>query len=339
MRPLGRGGLSVGRHSFGAAPIGNLGRPVDEDEWRGALTAAWESGVRYFDTAPHYGLGLAEQRLGEGLEGRTRDEFVVSTKVGRRLAPASSNGMDDEGFAVPATHVRVRDYSRDGVLASLESSLKRLRLDRVDMLLVHDPDEHYREALEGAFPALEELRSQGVITSYGAGMNQVEMLADFVRETDLDVVMLAGRYTLLEQGGLDDLLPECVRRGVSVIAAGVFNSGLLARDRPREGVTYNYEPVPAELVGRVHRIADILEHHGTSLPVAAAQFALAHPAVATVCIGARSAAQVERNATLFDEPVPDAAWRELVAEGLLLPDAVIARGERTDGRRETSETG
>jgi D-threo-aldose 1-dehydrogenase len=170
-------------------------------------------------------------------------------------------------------------------------------------------------------------------------MNQAEMLADFVRETDLDVVMLAGRYTLLEQGALDDLLPECVRRGVSVIAAGVFNSGVLARDRPREGVTYNYEPAPAELVARVHRIADILEHHGTSLPVAAAQFALTHRAVATACIGARSAAQVERNATLFDEPVPDAAWRELVAEGLLRPDAVIARGERTDGRRETSETG
>jgi D-threo-aldose 1-dehydrogenase len=320
-RPLGRGGLTVGPLSFGTAPIGNLGRVVDQDEWRGALDAAWETGVRYYDTAPHYGLGLAERRLAEGLAGR--DGFVVSTKVGRLLAPAAGEGMDDEGFAVPATRVRVRDYSRDGVLASLESSLERLGLDRVELLLVHDPDDHRREALDGAFPALEELRSQGVIASYGAGMNQAEMLADFVRETDLDVVMLAGRYTLLEQGALDDLLPLCVERGVSVVAAGVFNSGLLARERPRAEVTYNYEPAPPGVLARVHRIADVLERHGTSLPVAAAQFALAHPAVATVCLGARSAAQVERNAALFDEPVPAAAWSELVAAGLLRADAPV----------------
>ncbi|WP_028060435.1 aldo/keto reductase [Candidatus Solirubrobacter pratensis] len=322
-RALGRGGLSVGPLSLGTAPIGNLGREVGEDEWRGALTAAWESGVRYFDTAPHYGLGLAEERLAEGLAGRPRDELIVSTKVGRLLAPSASDVLDDEGFAVPATHVRVRDYSRDGVLASLESSLRRLGLDRVDLLLVHDPDEHYREALEGAFPALEDLRSQGVITSYGAGMNQAEMLADFVRHTDLDVVMLAGRYTLLEQGALDDLLPRCVECGVSVIAAGVFNSGLLARERPREDVTYNYEAASPEILARVNRIADVLEHHGTSLPVAAAQFALAHPAVATVCLGARSAGQVDRNAALLDAAVPDAAWSELVSEGLLRPDAPV----------------
>ena len=328
-RLLGRGGLTVGPLSFGAAPIGNLGRRVSEDEWRGALTAAWDAGVRYFDTAPHYGLGLAERRLAEGLAGRGRDELTVSTKVGRLLRPSASEAMDDEGYAVPAAHVRVRDYSRDGVLASLESSLERLGLDRVDVVFVHDPDEHYREALEGAFPALEELRSQGVITSYGAGMNQSEMLADFVRETDLDVVMLAGRYTLLEQGALDDLLPECLRRGVSVIAAGVFNSGLLARDRPRKDVTYNYEPAPPEVLARVHRIADVLERHGTSLPVAAAQFALAHPAVATVCLGARSAAQVERNAALFDEPVADAAWSDLVSQGLLRPDAPVPSREET----------
>jgi D-threo-aldose 1-dehydrogenase len=193
---------------------------------------------------------------------------------------------------------------------------------------VHDPDEHYREALEGAFPALEELRSQGVITSYGAGMNQAEMLADFVRETDLDVVMLAGRYTLLEQGALDDLLPECERRRVSVVAAGVFNSGVLARERPHDAVTYDYEPAPPDVVARVHRIADVLERHGTTVPVAAAQFALAHPAVATVCLGARSAAQVERNVALFEEPVPDDAWSELVAEGLLRPDAPMPEAVR-----------
>ena len=327
-RPLGRGGLTVGPLAFGAAPIGNLGREVGDDEWRGALAAAWQAGVRYYDTAPHYGLGLAERRFAEGLAGRPRDELIVSTKVGRRLVPSDAGGMDSEGFAVPATQVRVRDYSRDGVLASLESSLERLGLDHVDLLLVHDPDEHYREALDGAFPALEELRSQGVIRSYGAGMNQAEMLADFVRETDLDVVMLAGRYTLLEQGALDDLLPACEQRDVSVIAAGVFNSGLLARERPREGATYNYAPAPPELVGRANRIADVLARHGTTLPVAAAQFALAHPVVATVCLGARSAAQVERNAALFEEPVPDAAWSELVTEGLLRAEAPVPEGAR-----------
>lgn len=319
MRPLGRGGLTVGPLAFGSAPIGNLGRVVTGDEWPGALDAAYATGVRYFDTAPHYGLGLAEERLAT----RLRDDCIVSTKVGRLLVPGSGDGMDDEGYAVPATRVRVRDYSRDGILRSLESSLQRLGRDRVDILFVHDPDDFRREALEGAFPALEELRSQGVITSYGAGMNQSELLATFVRETDLDVLMLAGRYTLLEQGALDALLPECERRGVSVVAAGVFNSGLLARARPRASVTYNYAPAPPEILARVHRIADVLERHGTTLPVAAAQFALAHPAVATVCLGARDRAQVERNAALFDTPVPAEAWRELVAEGLLREDAPV----------------
>ena len=185
--------------------------------------------------------------------------------------------------------MRVRDYSRDGVLRSLEASLERLGRDRVDILFVHDPDEYYREALDGAFPALEELRSQGVIASYGAGMNQSEMLADFVRETDLDVVMLAGRYTLLEQGALDDLLPECERRGVSVVAAGVFNSGLLARARPREDVTYNYEPAPPEILARVHRIADVLERHGTTLPGRRRAVRARPPGRGDVCLGARSA--------------------------------------------------
>jgi D-threo-aldose 1-dehydrogenase len=319
MNALGRGGLQVGALAFGCAPIGNLGRVVGDDEWPGALDAAYESGVRYFDTAPHYGLGLAERRLGEKL----REDCIVSTKVGRVLVPGPGDGMDDEGYAVPTTQVRVRDYSRDGILRSLEASLERLGRDRVDLLFVHDPDDFYREALTGAFPALEELRSQGVIASYGAGMNQAEMLAAFVRETDLDVIMLAGRYTLLEQGALDDLLPECERRGVSVVAAGVFNSGLLARERPSADATYNYEPAPPEILARVHRIADVLERHGTTLPVAAAQFALAHPAVATVCLGARDRAQVERNAALFDQPVPAQAWEELMAEGLLRETAPV----------------
>jgi D-threo-aldose 1-dehydrogenase len=220
----------------------------------------------------------------------------------------------------------VRDYSRDGVLRSLEASLDRLGADRIDVVYVHDPDEHYAEALNGAFPALDELRSQGVIGGYGAGMNSPAMLADFVRETDLDVVMLAGRYTLLDQAALVELLPRCVERGVSLVAAGVFNSGLLALDRPAAGATYDYAPAPEETLLRANRIADVCERHGVSLPQAAAQFPLNHPAVATVCLGARTAAEVERNAGLFARPVPVDCWQELVAEGLLAADVPMPTG-------------
>jgi D-threo-aldose 1-dehydrogenase len=327
-RPLGRGGLSVGPFALGMAPAGNLGRVVPDDEWEGAVAAAWDAGVRYYDTAPHYGIGLGERRLGEGLAGRPRQEFVVSTKVGRVLVPAGPDApaVDDEGFDVPATHVRVRDYSRDGILRSLEASLERLGLDHVDILFVHDPDDYYREALDGAFPALEELRSQGVIRSYGAGMNQAEMLTEFVRRTDLDVVMLAGRYSLLDQRGLDALLPACEERGVSVVAAGVFNSGLLARDRPRPGATYDYAEAPPELVDRAGRIAKVCESHAVSLPAVAAQFALGHPSVATVCLGARSPAQVRRNVGLFDIDIPSGLWSDLVSEGLLPAGVPVPSG-------------
>jgi D-threo-aldose 1-dehydrogenase len=311
--------VNLGPHAFGSAPIGNLGRVVEEEEWRGAVPAAWECGVRYFDTAPHYGLGLAERRLGETLP----ESAIVSTKVGRLLEPRPNpdGAQDDEGFAVPADLARVRDYSRDGVLRSLESSLERLGRDRVDIVFVHDPDDYEREALEGAFPALEELRADGVIASYGAGMNQSAMLARFAEGTALDVVMLAGRYTLLDQSALDDLLPIAVERDVSVVAAGVFNSGILARDRPRPDATYNYRRASRKIYERAVRIADVCERHGTSLPAAAVQFTLAHPAVATVCLGARSTEQVRRNAALFEAPVPTALWEELQDLRLLRPDA------------------
>ncbi|WP_083365252.1 aldo/keto reductase [Microterricola viridarii] len=322
-RPLGRGGLIAGPHAYGVAALGNLYSALEEDAAIDAVHAAWERGVRYFDTAPHYGLGLSEERLGAGLAGRARNEFVVSTKVGKILVDTDEfpGERDDQGFDVPKNRVRRWDFSRDGVLRSIEGSLERLGLDRLDVVLVHDPDDHYREALDGAFPALEELRSQGVITSYGAGMNQSEMLTDFVRNTDLDVVMVAGRYSLLEQPALADLLPAAEARGVSIVAAGVFNSGLLATDRPGADAKYNYEAAPAELLARVNRIADVCEAHGVTLPAVAAQFPLAHPAVATVCLGARSRSQVERNASLFDVQIPAALWPELRAAGLLAETA------------------
>jgi D-threo-aldose 1-dehydrogenase len=324
-KPLGRSGLRVGPFAFGAAGIGNLYRAVPDDDADGAVAAALAAGVRYFDTAPHYGLGLSERRLGAALAGVPRDELVLSTKVGRLLVddPAGADRRDDEGFDVPAGIRRVRDYSRDGVLRSLEASMSRLGTDRIDVVFVHDPDDHYAEALDGALPALAELRDQGVIGGFGAGMNQWQMLAKFVRHSDPDVIMLAGRYTLLDQSGLDELLPECVRRGVSVVAAGVFNSGILARSRPAPGAHYNYVAADAELVERANRIADVCERHGCTLPQAAVRFPLAHPAVATVCLGARSAEQVARNAALFDQPVPDELWRELADAGLLRVDAPV----------------
>jgi D-threo-aldose 1-dehydrogenase len=324
-KPLGRSGLRVGPFAFGAAGIGNLYRAVPDDAAAGAVAAALAAGVRYFDTAPHYGLGLSERRLGAALAGMPRDELVLSTKVGRLLVndPSGADRRDDEGFDVPASIRRVRDYSRDGVLRSLEASMTRLGTDRIDVVFVHDPDDHYEAALHGALPALAELRGQGVIGGFGAGMNQWQMLAKFVEHSDPDVIMLAGRYTLLDQSGLDELLPACVRRGVSVVAAGVFNSGILARSRPPADAKYNYVPADAELVERANRIADVCERHGCTLPQAAVQFPLAHPAVATVCLGARSPEQVERNAALFDQPVPDELWRELADAGLLRVDAPV----------------
>lgn len=324
-QPLGRGGLSVSPLSCGGAPLGNLGTRIDPDVAQAALARAWEAGIRYYDVAPHYGLGLAERRLGEALSGRDRDEYVVSTKIGRLLTPRENpdGELDDEEFDVPADHDRTRDYSRDGVLRSVEDSLERMGLDRIDILLVHDPDDHYREAMDGAFPALEELRSQGVISSYGAGMNQAEMLDDFVRNTDLDVVLLAGRYSLYEQDALDSLLPHATERGVSVVAGGVFNSGLLAENRPTPGITYNYEPAPAAVLDRVNRIADVCEAHGVALPAAAIQFPLAHPAIATVCVGVRAPEHIDRNFELFDVDIPAALWQDLVSEGLLRADAPV----------------
>ena len=323
-RQLSNHGISLSELSLGGSQLGNLHREVADADAKATIDAAWDLGVRYFDTAPHYGLGLSERRLGAGLGSRPRNEYVLSTKVGRLLEPlAVVEGEDDDGFVVPATHRRVFDFSRNGIRRSLEESLERLRLDRLDVVYLHDPDDHLREVLETGFPALQELRDEGAVGAIGAGMNDAALLAQLVRETEMDVVMLAGRYTLLEQAALDELLPLCEERRVGVVAAGVFNSGLLAHARPPQDARYDYGDAPKKLIERSRAIAEVCERHGTTLPAAALAFPLAHPAVVSVCVGARSAEQMRRNAALYGAAIAPELWTELKSQGLVRADAPV----------------
>ncbi|GAA4938403.1 aldo/keto reductase [Streptomyces heliomycini] len=315
-RRLGRSRVEVTALALGSAGIGNLYTEVGEEAAHEAVRAAWQRGVRYFDTAPHYGIGLAERRLGAALREHPRDAFTVSTKVGRRLEPFDAGGDDlAHGFAVPATHRRVWDFSADGVRRTLEASLERLGLDRVDVVYLHDPDDHAEQAFREGYPALERLRAEGVVGAIGAGMNQTAMLTRFVRDTDVDVVLCAGRHTLLDHSALTDLLPAALAHGTSVVVGGAFNSGLLADPGP--GATYDYTRAPAELLDRALRLKEAAERHGTTLRAAALAHCAAHPAVASVLVGARSAAEVHDCADRFTDPVPTALWRELRADGLL----------------------
>ncbi len=314
--------VSLTEIGFGAAVIGNLYHETSDQDAEKAVQAAWQAGIRYFDTAPHYGLGLSERRLGEALKGLPRAEFVVSSKVGRLLAPnPRPTGRDSEGFAVPDQLRRERDYSRDGVLRSIDATLARTRLDRLDVVYVHDPEDYWQQAVEEAIPTLADLRSQGVLRAIGVGMNQSGMLARFLWETPVDVVMLAGRYTLLEQDALGGVLATAAAVDKSVVAVGVFNSGILARPRPGLEAKYNYEDAPPDLVARANEIADICEQHGTSLPAAAIAFPLAHSSVVNVTLGMRSVAEVEGNVNLYNSRVPSGLWSDLRAAGFLRPDA------------------
>ncbi|GGV20915.1 oxidoreductase [Streptomyces filipinensis] len=316
MRRLGRSGVEVTPLGFGAAALGNLYTPLDDEQAHDAVRAAWQRGIRYFDTAPHYGLGLSERRLGAALRGYDRAGYTVSTKVGRRLDPADGAGDDlAHGFAVPATHRRVWDFSADGVRRTLEASLTRLGLDRVDVVYLHDPDDHAEQAFREGYPALERLRAEGVVGAIGAGMNQAGTLTRFVRDTDVDVVLCAGRYTLLDQSAATALLPAAAEHGVAVVLGGVFNSGLLADPAP--GATYDYTRAPRELLGRALRMKAVAERHGTTLRAAALAFTSAHPAVACVLSGPRSAPEVHDCADQFASQVPPEFWRELRESGLL----------------------
>lgn len=325
-------GVRLTSLGLGAAPAGNLYRATTDEEAHATFQAAWDAGIRYFDTAPHYGLGLSERRLGEYLRTRPRDELVVSTKVGRLLVPSpeTADRTDPDLFEVPATARRVWDFSRDGVLRSIESSLERTGLDRVDVVYLHDPDDHWEQAAHEALPALTELRDQGVIGAVGAGMNQSAMLTRFVRETDVDVVMCAGRFTLLEQPALADLLPAAAERGVAVVAAAVYNSGILAHDNPPLDATYNYAPAAAELLDRARRMAAVCAAHGVTLPQAALAYVRTHQAVASTVVGLGTPEHVRQAADRAAARVPSALWRALADAGLLAEAALPSAGNPTN---------
>ncbi|HEX4831164.1 MAG TPA: aldo/keto reductase [Trebonia sp.] len=310
-RRLGRSPVEVTELSFGAAALGNLYTEVSDDDARAAVDAAWDGGIRYFDTAPHYGLGLSERRVGAALRGRPRDEYALSTKVGRILEPGAPGGRDEQGFDVAGGLTRRFDFSADGVRRSLADSLERLGLDRVDLALIHDPDDHEEQAFREAYPALEKLRAEGVVRAIGAGMNQSAMLARFVRDTDVDAVLLAGRYTLLDRSAAAGLLPAAAERGVSVIAGGVFNSGILAD--PGASATYDYAAAPEALVRRARALEERCVRFRVPLRAAAARFPLTCPAVATVLLGLRSPAEVSDALAMRALSVPDGLWDALAA--------------------------
>ncbi|MET9730422.1 aldo/keto reductase [Streptomyces sp. NPDC006458] len=337
--PLGGGATWTSTLAFGAAALGNLFTETTEEQAAAALDTAWDKGIRSFDTAPHYGLGLSERRLGASLRARPRSEYTLSTKVGRRLQPLADRSGDDlaNGFAVPTTHRRVWDFTADGVRRSLDDSLHRLGLDHIDIVYLHDPDDHGPQALDEAYPALERLRAEGVVKAIGVGMNQPALPARFVRDTDIDVVLLAGCYTLLEQSGLDELLPLAAERGVSVVAGGVFNSGLLAAPGP--GATYGYRQADPDVLERALAIQRVCADHGVPLRAAAARFPLGHPAVASVLLGLRSAAEVEDAVAQFHRPVPDELWSDLRTAGLLPADVPVPSAPPSDRTGGTPREG
>lgn len=307
---------------YGAANVGNLFRALSDDEAWAVLEAAWDSGIRYYDTAPHYGLGLSERRLGAFLRTKPRDEYVLSTKVGRLLRPNPDHvagGLDtDNDFHVPDDLRRVWDFSEAGIRASLDESRERLGIERIDIAFLHDPERHDLElALAEGFPALEAARAAGAVGAIGIGSMVTDALAAAVRSADLDIIMVAGRYTLLEQPAAAEVLPACDERGTGVVAASVFNSGLLAQSEPRRDGRYEYGQLPEELWDRLVRIADVCRVHGVPLPAAAMQFPLRAASVRSVVVGGSRPAQLRQNAEYAALPIPPELWQELADQGLI----------------------
>jgi D-threo-aldose 1-dehydrogenase len=313
--------LTFGPVGYGAANLGNMYRELSDELARDILDAAWEAGVRYYDTAPHYGLGLSERRLGDFLRTKPRDEYVVSTKVGRLLRPnpEGAGTLDtDNSFFVPADVKRVWDFTADGVRRSLDESLERLGLDRVDVLYLHDPERSDLQAgVEQSLPALAALRDEGVVDAVGMGSMSTEALLAGARSGLIDLLMVAGRYTLAEQPVFPDVLEACDANGVGIVSASVFNSGLLARNDPGADSRYEYGDVPAELLARAQAIASVAREHGVELPAAALQYTARDPRVRTVVVGSSKPDQVRQNVERMRAPIPEAFWTELHERGLV----------------------
>lgn len=326
--------VALTRMGFGGAPLGNLYRKVEEADAQAALSAAWKAGIRFFDTAPQYGLGRSESRFATAFRRFGRDGLTLSTKVGRLLEDCAPEEVTPEAFVdVPRKRI-VFDYSYDGVMRSHEASLARLGVDAIDILLVHDVDAFThgsREASEarvrelferGGYRALMELRDAGTVRAIGAGVNEWEVCERLLGLGDFDCFLLAGRYTLLEQEALESFLPLCVSRDVGIILGGPYNSGILATGAV-EGARYNYAPAPPAILDRVRKIEQVCADHGVRLIEAALRFVMGHPAVRTVIPGAVSAAEVEANVELFARPVPAALWADLKGAGLVRADAPL----------------
>jgi D-threo-aldose 1-dehydrogenase len=315
---IGRTGLQVTRLGMGSAPLGGLFEDVPEAHALDTVRRALALGINFFDTAPLYGHGKAEVYLGKALAGVPRSSYVLATKVGRLLIPADPSQLEKREFDRPLPFKPVFDFSYDAVMRSFEESLKRLNLDRIDLLHIHDPDDYYDEAIKGAVPALAKLRGEGVIRAVGAGMNQAEMLARFAREAEFDCFLLAGRYTLIDHTGLKELLPLSVEKGISIIIGGPYNSGVLASGA-KPGAKFNYADAPEEILQKVRQVEKVCDRHEVPMKAAALQFTLAHPAVASVIPGARSVEELQDNFRLVSHPIPADFWTDL-RKSRLIPD-------------------
>lgn len=317
-------GLDVTAIGLGSAPLGGLFTPVSDADAEATIERAWTAGIRLYDTAPLYGFGLAERRLGTFLRQQKRDSYVISTKVGRLLRAPDGAAADDDYYKSGQRERPVFDFSYDGVMRSVDESLGRLGLDRVDVLLVHDPDDHYGDAVAGAFRALQRLRDDGTVKAIGAGMNQSEMPVRFAEAVPVDCFLLAGRYTLLDQGALDALFPVCTAKNIAILLGGIYNSGILAN--PHTSAKFNYQDADAALIARALELDELCRRHGTELKAAALQFAMAHPAVTVAVMGARNAAEIAENIAMSGSAVPPAFWQELRARKLVDARAPLPGG-------------
>ncbi len=321
----GTSSLAISTFGFGGAPLGNMHRVLSEDEAQLTVEAAWNAGLRYYDTAPYYGHGLSEMRIGAVLHSKRRDDFVISTKVGRVLEPCAP-GEEHSGIYLNTPPFSVRyDYSYDGVMRSYESSLARLRLDRIDILYVHDigglthgeqADAYYRDLIDGGWRALDELRSAGAVAAIGLGVNENAICEQLLRDADPNIFLLAGRYTLLDQSAAERLLPACIERGVGIVLGGPYNSGILATG-PVAGAYFDYEPASADKLDCTATLQTICESHGVALAAAALHFPLRHPAIVSVIPGSQTSDQVDRNVSTFANAPPEALWEELAAKELI----------------------